>query len=139
MPTLWLPKHLTPAKKTIAVVFYWNQKLDRILVGFPENFPAPHGFQKIVCRTAAEVDRWSQKLRDQERRDDEMTDEQREVVEAPLREYARKELHNKMANSRNAINREFCRRALEIMDEQDRSRRLIKESFMHVEGFESGK
>ena len=109
MPTeLWLPRHLRPAVKRIAVVFYQSTKTKHIIVGFPEQFPVPPswsklGYVKHVCRSASEVDIWDKKLRDQERRQEEMTDEERYAVEAPMRAYVRQELVQKMMNSRNAV------------------------------------
>jgi len=141
---LWIPDHLKPAHKPVNIVFWFSRKLNRINVGLPEQYPIPRvlvnlGFEKIVCRNAHDVDLWSQKLRDQERRDEEMTDEQREMFEGPLRAELRKELVSKMMNSRNAINRDFCRAALQKMDEDEARRKVKRESFMHVEAAEDGK
>ncbi len=136
---LWLPRELRPAVKRVAVVFYVHATSKIITIGAPENFPAPRGFLKVVCRTAAEVDAMSQKMRDQERRQDEMTDEAREAVEGPIRQWARGQLLTAMANARNNINREFCRSALQKMDEDDERRRMKKISYMHSEAFEDGK
>jgi transketolase len=115
-----------------------------VIVGFPEQFPIPPawaklGYQKVVCRSAAEVDSWDKKLREQEKRESEMTYEQREAVEGPIRAYVRQELQHKMATSRNAINREFCRQALQKLDDDENRRRMKRESFMHIVGFEDGK
>lgn len=142
--TLWLPSHLRPAVKRIAVVFYHQKSTGRIIVGFPEQFPLPPsfakvGFERVICRSAAEVDLWDKKMREQERRDEEMTDEQREAVEGPIRAYARQQLVTAMLDSRNQVNRDFCRAALNRMDEDERRRKMKKESFMHIVGFESGK
>lgn len=136
--TLWLPKHLRPAVKRVAVVFYVHSQSRLISVGAPEDFPAPKGFLKVVCRTAAEVDTMSQKLRDQERRIEEMTDEERENFEGPIRKWAREQLITSMANARNNINREFCRAALEKLDADENRRKMTKISFMHAEAFEDG-
>lgn len=143
-PEIWIPGQSRPAQKRLAVVFYHNPKTQRIIVGFPDNFPVPpsfakNGFQKVVCRTAHELEIWSQKLRDQERRDEEMTDEQREMIEGPIRAWARAELVTAYMNARNPINKEFCRFALDKLDEDEKRRKMKKESFMHIEGFESGK
>ena len=140
-PELWLPQHLRPAVKRVKTVFYHNPTSGHILVGFPEQFACPHkGYVKIVCETAAEVDRWSQKLRDQEKRHEEMTDEQRESIEGPMRKAARAELYQKMVNARNAMNREFCRFAIEQIDAYEENLKKKKvESFMHAEAFEDGK
>ncbi len=141
---IWIPGQPKPGIKKIAVVFYHQPSTGRILVGFPEQFPLPRpfaaaGFQKIVCRTAGEVDLWDKKIREQEKREDEMTDEQREAFEGPIRAWARGQLVTSMLNARNETNREFCRHALEKMDEDERRRKMKKESFMHIVGFEDGK
>ncbi len=141
MPTLWLPKSVKPAVKRTKIVFYHNPTTDHTITGFPEEFPCPHkGYQKIVCQTAAEVDRWSQKQRDCERRHEEMTDEQREAVEGPMIRHARSELYVKMINARNEINREFCRHAIKQIDEYEANlKKKTRESYMHVEAHEDGK
>lgn len=142
---LWLPRHLRPARKPIRVVFYHSKKLDRIEVGFPEQFPVPPvmvamGFEKVICTTAREVEKWSAKKRAQEKRDAEMTDEEREKFEGPIRDAIRKDLLHRMLTARNEVNREFCRYALAQLDLQEaRARRVVRESFMHQEGFEDGR
>ncbi len=140
---IWVPDRLKPAHKPVSIVFWHSRRLNRIQVGLPEQYPIPPvlvrlGFDKIVCRTAHQVEIWSQKMRDQERRDEEMTDEQREAFEGPLRAELRKELVSKMMNSRNAINRDFCKAALARMDEDEARRKVKRESMMHVEGYTDG-
>lgn len=137
--TLWLPKTMKPAVKRISVVFYFNSKLNRIMVGFPEQFPAPNGWQKIVCTTAAEVDLYDKRLREQEKFDNEMSDDQRDAIEAPMEDYARKELVTLMLNARTPLNREFCRFALQQLDEKKAKRKTRQESYMHIVGYEQGK
>ncbi len=114
------------------------------MVGFPEQFPLPKpwelaGFEKIVCRSAAEVDLWDKKMRAQEQREDEMSDEAREAFEGPIRAWARAQLVTSLMNARNEINRTFCRAALDKMDADEKRRQMKKESFMHIVGFEDGK
>ena len=138
MSNLWVPRHLRPARKPVRVVFYKHSTSGRIVVGFPENFPAPHGFEKIVCTTAHEVEQWSSRLRAQEKADEEMTDIQREMIEGPIREYARKELLHLRANARNQINRDFIDAALKRIDEKEKRGKMVRESAMHVEGYEEG-
>lgn len=139
MPEIWIPEHLKRARKPISVVFYYSRKFNRILVGFPEQFPAPEGFEKIVCTTAAEVDLWSNRLRLQEKMDEERTDEEREAIEGPIRDYVRKELVTKMLNARNEVNRAFCKFALDRLDEEANKRKMKRIAYMHQEGFEAGR
>ena len=136
--SVWVPRHLKPSNKIVNVVFYYSKTFDRILVGFPENYPVPHGFEKIVCHSAHDVELWSERLRKQERRDEEIKDEEREAIEAPVREYARRELQHLMANARNNVNRDFCRQALARIDEMEKKAKMKRESFMHVEGYTDG-
>jgi hypothetical protein len=144
-PGLYIPNVLKPAKKVVNIVFWFSRKLDHIRIGAPEWFPIPPnlvllGYEKIVCRTAHDVERWSQKMRDQERREQERSDEQRDAFEGPILAKMRSDLHHQMANARNQINRDFCRQALAKLDEyQDRRLKEKIESMMHVEGFEDGK
>jgi|WetSurMetagenome_2_1015567.scaffolds.fasta_scaffold26628_4 hypothetical protein len=136
---LWIPRRLKPVVKRIRVVFYRHIKMNRIMVGFPEEFPAPKGCEKIICETAKEVELWSGRMREQEKRDEERTDEEREFVEGQMRDYVRKELIAKMMTSKNALNRDFCRQALERLDEQQKKRKIVRESYMHAEAYEDGK
>jgi hypothetical protein len=142
---LWIPRHLKPARKFVNVVFYHNVKNGHISIGAPESFPLPQilvnaGYQKVVCRTAAEVDRWSEKMRDQDRRQEEQTDEQREAFEAPLRALIRDELVHNMLHARNDVNRTFCQQAIARIDAEEDARKKIKRvSYMHAEAHEDGK
>jgi hypothetical protein len=76
---LWIPKHLRPAVQRTKIVFYkWNKAgVIRYTVGAPENFPAPKGAEKIVCQSAAEVEKYSQILRDQDAADAEISEAER--------------------------------------------------------------
>jgi hypothetical protein len=138
---LWLPRRYL---KPVATVFWYSEKLDRIRVGAPEVFPIPQelqaeGYNKIVCRNAHEVEIWSQKLRDQERRDKEIEDAKREAIEGPIRDAIRSELVYKRDHARNAINRDAMQRAIENHDEAEDRRRSEKSiSYMHSEGYEEG-
>ena len=142
-PNLWIPSHLKPARKLIKVVFYINRQLDRVEVGAPEQFGLPMvlarlGWEKVVCETAHEVELYSEKKRRQDIRDAERSEEDREKIEGPIRDAIRKDLYNRMMLSKNQINRDFCRFALEKIDAQEKMRKEKLESYMHVEGFTDG-
>ena len=137
-----VPSHLKGGIKRIAVVFYFSKKLNHITVGAPEQFPVPRimvdlGYEKVICRSAHEVEIWSGKLRDQERRESEKTDEEREAFEGPLRDALRKDLVSRMMNAKDEVNREFCRQSIAQIDaKNDEMRKNKRESFQHVEGYE---
>lgn len=145
MPSgLWLPRRYVQARKPVATVFYYSQRLDRILNGFPEPFPVPHalaeeGYNKIVCRNAHEVEIWSERLRQQERRDREMEAMKREAIEGPIRDALRAELVYSRDHARDAKNRDAMQRAIENADTYQHQReKETSISYMHAEGYEEG-
>lgn len=129
----------------IAVVFYtWPKNGNRITVGFPEQFPAPHGAVKNVCHTAKEVEKWDAALRQQERDDAEKSAEERERTEGPLVKYMDAEFNRLRASARDNKNREFMDASKKLL-EAKRAARLTAErankteGVMHIEAFEVGK
>jgi hypothetical protein len=141
MPELWMPQHLRPAVQRTKIVFYkWNRGgVIRYTVGAPEQYPAPKGAEKIVCESASEVEKYSQILRDQDAADAEISEAERYEREEPVWQALRADLQHRMLNAKNEINREFCRHALMEMDKAEAKRKEVRESYMHVEGFEQGK
>lgn len=139
-PQLWLPRQYRKNRKPVSVVFYVNRKLNgRILVGAPADYPAPADCEKIVCTTAAEVDLWDKKLRAQEKAEAEMTAEEREKIEGPIRDYVRKEMIFRLMTSRNEVNRQFCRAALNRLDEEEAKKKKEREErYMHCLAYEDG-
>jgi hypothetical protein len=140
MAELIIPAHLKPARQRINVVFYRYPKLNnRIEMGFPENFPAPPGAEKIVCTTAREAEKYSSLMREQEKIDAEMSEIDRERVEGPMRDYVRKDLQHRLANATDQVNRDFLRFALAQIEEKEKRGKEIRESHLHAEGYEHGK
>lgn len=127
------------AQMDVKIVFYKHIATGRITVGFPEQFPAPTGSEKIICNHASDVERWSSLMRQQDKEREEMTDIERELFEAPIRAEHRKELQHLAANARNQLNRDFCLFAIKKIDEADARGKTIRDSYMHVEAFEAGK
>ena len=137
---LILPAKPRNAQLRTKVVFYKHIASGRYCVGFPDQFPAPHGFEKIVCNHAYEVEKWDKVLRRQEVAERELAAEERERIEGPMREYLRGLLRQGKANARNDINRAFCEESIQRLDAkvEERSKGNV-ESVMHVEAFEHGK
>ena len=90
MSGLYLPKHLR--KERLAqqggqrqmskpIIYWYSKTLDLIVVGAPEPFSAPPGYETIKCIHAHDADKWSERLREQERRLAQMTDEERFAFE----------------------------------------------------------
>ncbi len=107
-------------------------------MGLPEEFPAIPGYEKIVCNTAHEAEAWSERMRRWETIKGQMEDEQRELIEGPMRAELRSHIHHLMANSRNNFNREFLRRHLEIYSERPDKTKMKRESYLHNEAYEKG-
>jgi hypothetical protein len=142
MPSgLWLPRRYC---KPTSVVFYHNPKTNHIINGFPDIYPLPdyyavRGYQKVVCRDAHTMEIWSEKLRDQERREKEIEDAKREAIEGPVRDALRQQMVHTRDHTTDPKNREFLRRAVENAEEYDRQReKETRTSFQHMEGFEEG-
>lgn len=138
---------MSEGRKAVSVTYWYSRKLNRILNSCPEWFPIPEflvklGFEKVVCRSAHDVEIWSQKMRDQERRDQENADLERELTEGPVRDRLRKDLIYERDHARNAFNRDFCNRFLSKLDKlEERTRQRLTRgiSFQHLEGFEEKK
>lgn len=139
---LILPASSKPrnAQLRIKVVFYKHVATGRYSIGFPDQFPAPAGYEKIVCNHAYEVEKWDKVLRFQEANDRERTAEEREKVEGPMRDHLRSLLRQGKSNARNQLNRDFCDQSLQRLDiaETERKKETV-ESYMHVAAFEEGK
>jgi|GEM_PF-1551919 hypothetical protein len=118
---------------------FYRDASGKLMAGLPENIPAPKGYQRIVCNTAAEAERYSELQRRQERVEHRYQQEQRGAVEGKFAEELRSEMRTKMANARNNLNKDFMRRALERMDGKTDPTRYERESFLHSEGYEQGR
>ena len=115
---------------------FYRDRSGKLMAGLPENIPAPKGYQRIVCNTAAEAERYSELQRRQERVEHRYQQEQRGAVEGKFAEELRSEMRTKMANARNNLNKDFMRRALERMDGKTDPTRYERESYLHSEAYE---
>ena len=116
------------------VVFWFSKKLDHIMLPPSPLAPAPTGYQRIECRHAHEVDKWSARLRAQEKRLREMNDEERYNFEEPIRAHGIAELRKLLANSTDQANREFLAQGISNLERKREARRKEHvETFMHIE------
>lgn len=122
----------------IKVIFWQNQISGQLVMGAPEPFPAPRFYNKIVCRTAHEAERYSQMMRDQEASREAMIDEQRDAIEGEMIRNLRSHMHNQIANARNAMNADFLRIWLQRQEAMVNKTRSTRTSYLHSEGFEIG-
>jgi hypothetical protein len=136
MSRLILPRQ-HQAQMSKPVVFWWSKKLQFIMVPPSHVVPAPEGFEKIECRHAHEVDTWSERLRQQEKRIHEMTLEERYNFEEPIRAHMMAELRKNLAEAKDPTNRAFLARAIEkISEKRENMRKDVIESKMACESKE---
>lgn len=119
-------------------VFYRDSG-GRLMTGLPDYMPAPTGFEKIVCGSALEAERYSSVQRRQENYEHGRIMEQRAHVEGQMHEQIRSERRTLIANARNSLNRDFLIAANERFDKKEKPWAYSRESYLHAEGHEEGK
>jgi hypothetical protein len=116
-------------------VFYKDAS-GKIMGGLPENIPSPRGYEKIVCGSALEAERYSSIQRRQEQVEHRYQQEQRGAVEAEFIGQIRSDRRTLMANARNNANRDFLRRAEEMSAGRKDPTAYERESYLHAEAYE---
>lgn len=124
------------AQLRVKIVFYQHQINGQVVMGFPENFPAPPYYNKIVCHTAHEAEHWSQVMREQEASREAMIDEQRDQIEGEIKRNLRSHMHSQIANARNNKNRDFLKIWLERDAAMADKTKTKRESYLHAEAYE---
>jgi len=130
------PKGWSRTAQLSKKVTFYKDASGKLMAGLPENIPAPKGYQKIVCNSALEAERYSSLQRQQEQVEHRCQQEQRGAVEGQFAEELRSEMRTKMANARNNLNKDFMRRALERMDGKKDPTAYERESYLHSEAYE---
>lgn len=120
-------------------IFYYNGTTGEIVGGLPEQFPAPYGYEKIVCNSAAEAEKWSARQRKHEDSKHELKQYERELVEGPIRDELRHHIQHLASNARDNTNRDFLLRHLSQYEKKPDPWKYKRESYLHAEGFEHGK
>lgn len=125
------------AQMTKKIVYWEHPGTRELRMGLPECFPAPWGWNKIVCTSAMQAEWYSNEMRKQEKIKDAAQQEQRDKIEEPMRIQLRSHIHNLMAHAKNNLNREFLRRYLDKNANVGDKTKGVKTSFLHLEGYES--
>lgn len=120
-------------------VTFYKDASGKLMTGLPDYMPAPQGYEKIVCNNVFEAERYSNLQRRQEGYEHRQIMEERASIEGGMRDDIRREMHTKMANARNNVNREFMRRALENNANRRNPWEYHRESYLHAEGYEDRK
>ena len=115
---------------------FYRDASGKLMAGLPENIPAPKGYQRIVCNTAAEAERYSELQRRQEQVEHRRQQEQRGAVEAEFIGQIRSDRRTLMANARDNKNRDFLRRAEQMSEGRRDPTAYERESYLHAEAFE---
>ena len=115
---------------------FYRDRTGKILSGMPENLPSPRGYEKIVCGSALEAERYSSMQRQQERVEHRMQQAQRGGIEEAQLAEIRSERRELIKNARNSANRDFLIAANERFDKQHKPWQYERESYIHSEAFE---
>lgn len=127
---------------TKKIVYYFSNPTrggtGEILMGLPERFAAPIGYEKIICCTAKEAELWSGRLRVWEGVKEEIGHLARKQRQQPIRDALMSEMHHNMANARNQKNKDFMRRVIDKANKDEDPLDYKRVSYLHAEGFEHG-
>ena len=126
------------AQLSTKIVFWLDTRTGQYVMGLPENYPAPAFYEKVVCNTAHEAERFSQIMRQQEAERESWEAEERERIESELVRNLRGHIHSQIANARDWKNREFLQRHLALYDQRQARWKWKRESYLHSEGYEKG-
>ena len=107
-----------------------------IIMGLPEQYAAPPGFEKIVCTSAAAAEKWSARMRKWEETKEEIAQMYQRHQEEKQFKAVLSDIDNKIANARDNINRDFMiqARANAVKRYEDRFA-MKRESFLHSEAY----
>jgi hypothetical protein len=128
---------LNNAQLSKKICYYYNGTSGEIRMGLPERFPAPPGFEKIICASAHDAEVWSDRLRKYNAFKESIKDEERNLIEGQWRSELRSHIRHLMANARNAYNRDAMRYFLDKHFDNDKSK-TVREEYLHSEGYEQG-
>ena len=107
-----------------------------IIMGLPEQYAAPPGFEKVVCTSTAAAEKWSARMRKWEETKEEIAQMYQRHQEEKQFKDVLSDMDNKIANARDNINRDFMiqARANAVKRYEDRFA-MKRESFLHSEAF----
>jgi len=109
-----------------------------IIMGLPEQYAAPPGFEKVVCTSTAAAEKWSARMRKWEETKEEIAQMYQRHQEEKQFKAVLSDIDNKIANARDNINRDFMiqARANAVKRYEDRFA-MKRESFLHSEAYSS--
>lgn len=136
MSKLILPRQYVQMAKPVV---FWVMRKPRFFIMCPPSpiAPAPQGYERIECIHAHEVDKWSKRLRDQEKSLREMTEEERYNFEEPIRAHGIALLREALTKATDPVNRGFIAASIASLEQKREQRRKeYTDTFMHCEAKE---
>ncbi len=127
------------AQMSKPIIFWLNRKRDHLMNAPGPLVKPPTGYERIECVHAHEVDKWSNRLRAQEKRLRDMSDEERYAYEDAIRYDNIQELKKNLAESNDLQNRLFIQAAIQHAEQQREKARPVhikRETFMACEAEE---
>jgi hypothetical protein len=124
-----------------SVVYYFSNPAvyggtGEIIMGLPEQYAAPPGFEKIVCTSTAAAEKWSARMRKWEETKEEIAQAYRRHKEEEQVRQIRSDMNNNIRNAKNQVNRDFAIRALENFEKHyQESFEMERTSYLHSEGY----
>jgi hypothetical protein len=142
LPRIILPGKPAPerrhyAQMSVPICFWYSAKLSHIMTPPHWSVPAPVGYERIECRHARDVEIWSKRQNEQEKRIAEMSLEERYNFEEPIRQHMMSELRANLQSATDPTNRIFLERAIEqIQKKREHVYKEVVESRMACEAKE---
>lgn len=129
---------------TKKVIYYFSNPTvyggtGEIMMGLPEEYAAPPGYEKIVCSTMMQAELWSKRMRIWEETKEKLAQAYQRAQESEQVQAIRSQMRDNIRNARNQVNRDFAIQALENFDKRYEDRfNFQRESFLHSEAYEAG-
>lgn len=115
-----------------------QQGTGEIIMGLPECYAAPPGFEKVVCTTAKQAESWSKMMRKWDETKEKIAQAYQRHQEAEQVEAIRSQMRDNIRNARDQRNRDFAIQALANFDKRYEDRfEWQRESFLHSEAYDS--
>ena len=136
---LILPASCRQVQMSKAICFWHNPTCDHIINAPDNKITPPHGYQRIECVHAKDVEMWSARLRAQETRIREMDDEEYYLYQDKIKVQQIEALKRNLEDCIDIKNRLFIKAAIDQAEkwrEDHRPVTIKRETFMAVEAEE---
>jgi hypothetical protein len=132
------------AQLSKTITFYFSNPsvyggTGEIIMGLPEQYAAPAGFEKVVCTSTAAAERWSARMRVWEETKEKIAQAYQRHQESEQYDKIASQMRNNIANAPNQLNRDFAVQAYENFKNNfdERMKGMERTSFLHSEAYEA--